>query len=126
MGMVVDCFRIEERPILQVEVIDPVKNNSVNVSPLIDTGFSGYLLLPNSLYNKVNSLELKEPRNYLTLNGIIKTRVARAKIRIGKIEINSYIESPVLGRDIALLGREMLKELRIEFRKGKEICIEDP
>ena len=124
--MVVDCFRIEERPILQVEVIDPVKNNSVNVSPLIDTGFSGYLLLPNSLYNKVNSLELKEPRNYLTLNGIIKTRVARAKIRIGKIEINSYIESPVLGRDIALLGREMLKELRIEFRKGKEICIEDP
>ena len=122
--MVVDCFRIEERPILQVEVIDPVKNNSVNVSPLIDTGFSGYLLLPNSLYNKVNSLELKEPRNYLTLNGIIKTRV-RAKIRIGKIEINSYIESPVLGRDIALLGREILKELRIEFKKGKEICIED-
>ncbi|MDT7876433.1 MAG: clan AA aspartic protease [Sulfolobus sp.] len=124
--MVVDCFRIEERPILQVEVIDPVKNNSVNVSPLIDTGFSGYLLLPNSLYNKVNSLELKEPRNYLTLNGIIKTRVARAKIRIGKIEVNSYIESPVLGRDIALLGREILKELRIEFKKGKEICIEDP
>ncbi|MFP3260630.1 MAG: clan AA aspartic protease [Sulfolobus sp.] len=123
--MVVDCFRIEERPILQVEVIDPVKNNSVNVSPLIDTGFSGYLLLPNSLYNKVNSLELKEPRNYLTLNGIIKTRVARAKIRIGKIEVNSYIESPVLGRDIALLGREILKELRIEFKKGKEICIED-
>ena len=124
--MVVDCFRIEERPILQVEVIDPVKNNSVNVSPLIDTGFSGYLLLPNSLYNKVNSLELKEPRNYLTLNGIIKTRVARAKIRIGKIEVNSYIESPVLGRDIALLGREILKELRMEFKKGKEICIEDP
>ncbi len=124
--MVVDCFRIEERPMLQVEVIDPVKNNSVNVSPLIDTGFSGYLLLPNSLYNKVNSLELKEPRNYLTLNGIIKTRVARAKIRIGKIEVNSYIESPVLGRDIALLGREILKELRIEFKKGKEICIEDP
>ncbi len=124
--MVVDCFRIEERPILQVEVIDPVKNNSVNVSPLIDTGFSGYLLLPNSLYNKVNSLELKEPRNYLTLNGIIKTRVARARIRIGKIEVNSYIESPVLGRDIALLGREILKELRIEFKKGKEICIEDP
>ncbi|MFP3200709.1 MAG: clan AA aspartic protease [Sulfolobus sp.] len=124
--MVVDCFRIEERPILQVEVIDPVKNNSVNVSPLIDTGFSGYLLLPNPLYNKVNSLELKEPRNYLTLNGIIKTRVARAKIRIGKIEVNSYIESPVLGRDIALLGREILKELRIEFKKGKEICIEDP
>jgi predicted aspartyl protease len=74
----------------------------------------------------VNSLELKEPRNYLTLNGIIKTRVARARIRIGKIEVNSYIESPVLGRDIALLGREILKELRIEFKKGKEICIEDP
>jgi len=91
--MVVDCFRIEERPILQVEVIDPVKNNSVNVSPLIDTGFSGYLLLPNSLYNKVNSLELKEPRNYLTLNGIIKTRVARAKIRIGKIEVNKLCGS---------------------------------
>ncbi|MFP3226912.1 MAG: clan AA aspartic protease, partial [Sulfolobaceae archaeon] len=27
---------------------------------------------------------------------------------------------------IALLGREILKELRIEFKKGKEICIEDP
>jgi clan AA aspartic protease len=81
MGRVVDCFRIEERSILQVEVIDPVKN-SVSTSPLIDAGFSGYLLLPNSLYNKVNSLELKEPRKYLILNGIIKTRVARAKIRV--------------------------------------------
>jgi len=44
--MVFDCFRINDKPTLPVTVIDPYNGNLVEVRPLIDTGFSGYLLIP--------------------------------------------------------------------------------
>ncbi|ACP36872.1 conserved hypothetical protein [Sulfolobus islandicus L.S.2.15] len=124
--MVFDCFRINDKPTLPVTVIDPYNGDFMEVKALIDTGFSGYLLIPPSVYNKVNSLELENPRVYATLNGIVKTRVAKAIIKIGKIKLDTLIESPILGREISLLGRELQKKLHIEFKKGKEVCIEDP
>jgi len=126
--MDIDCFRINERPEIPITVVDIVKEKSIEVNALIDTGFSGFLLLPNSLYSKVNTVELDESfwRIYTTLNGIVKTKVAKAKIKIGKIELESFIESPVLGRDLTLIGRELLKKISVEIKKGKEICVDDP
>jgi clan AA aspartic protease len=125
--MVLDCFRIDDKPILPVKVTDPYNRNSVEIEALIDTGFSGYLLIPPSVYNKINSIELENQRAYATLNGIVKTRVAKAIIKIGKIELlDAFVESPIMGREISLIGRELQKMLRIEFRKGKEVCLEDP
>lgn len=125
--MVLDCFRIDDKPILPVKVMDPYNRNSVEIEALIDTGFSGYLLIPPSVYNKINSIELENQRAYATLNGIVKTRVAKAIIKIGKIELlDAFVESPIMGREISLIGRELQKMLRIEFRKGKEVCLEDP
>jgi clan AA aspartic protease len=80
--MVLDCFRIDDKPILPIKVIDPYNKNSVEIEALIDTGFSGYLLIPPSVYNKINSIELENQRAYATLNGIVKTRVAKAIIKI--------------------------------------------
>lgn len=82
--MVLDCFRIDDKPILPVKVTDPYNRNSVEIEALIDTGFSVYLLIPPSVYNKINSIELENQRAYATLNGIVKTRVAKAIIKIGK------------------------------------------
>jgi Predicted aspartyl protease len=82
--MVLDCFRIDDKPILPVKVTGPYNRNSVEIEALIDTGFSGYLLIPPSVYNKINSIELENQRAYATLNGIVKTRVAKAIIKIGK------------------------------------------
>ncbi|BDC17504.1 clan AA aspartic protease [Acidianus sp. HS-5] len=124
--MVLDCFRINDKPILPITITDPYTGNSVEVEALIDTGFSGYLLIPPSVYSKVNSIELENPRVYATINGIVKTRVAKAFVKIGKITLDTFIESPILGREISLLGRELQKMLHIEFRKGKEVCIGDP
>jgi len=125
--MVLDCFRIDDKPILPIKVTDPYNRNSVEIEALIDTGFSGYLLIPPSIYNKINSIELENQRAYATLNGIVKTRVAKAIIKIGKIELlDAFVESPIMGREISLIGRELQKMLRIEFRKGKEVCLEDP
>jgi len=125
--MVLDCFRIDDKPILPIKVTDPYNRNSVEIEALIDTGFSGYLLIPPSVYNKINSIELENQRAYATLNGIVKTRVAKAIIKIGKIELlDAFVESPIMGREISLIGRELQKMLRIEFRKGKEVCLEDP
>ncbi|AWR98560.1 clan AA aspartic protease [Metallosphaera hakonensis] len=126
--MVVDCFRIGDRPEVPITVMDIVKDISIQVNALIDTGFSGYLLLANSLYSKINSVELDEShwRTYATLNGIVRTKVARARIKIGKMELESFVESPILGRDIALMGRELLRKFSIEIKKGEKICIDDP
>lgn len=79
--MVVDCFRIGDRPEVPITVMDIIKDISIQINALIDTGFSGYLLLVNSLYSKINSVELDESywRTYATLNGIVKTKVARAR-----------------------------------------------
>jgi|GEM_PF-1601199 predicted aspartyl protease len=58
--MVVDCFRVKERPELPVTITDIVKDKSIQLNALIDTGFSGFLLLPNSVYFKVSRVELDE------------------------------------------------------------------
>lgn len=97
---------------------DPYNGNSVEIEALVDTGFSGYLLIPPSVYN----IELENQRVYATLNGIVKTRVAKAII---KIELDTFVESPIMGREISLLGRELQKMLHMEFKKGKEVCLED-
>ncbi|WP_054846209.1 hypothetical protein [Sulfuracidifex tepidarius] len=80
--MVLDCFRIGDRPEVPITVTDIVKHMSIEVNASIDTSFSGYLLLANPLYPKINSVELDESywRTYATLNGIVRTKVAKARI----------------------------------------------
>ncbi|WP_390530149.1 hypothetical protein [Sulfurisphaera ohwakuensis] len=75
--MVVDCFRISDQPLIPITVIDPNTGVTVDVKAIIDTGFSGFLLVPQSIYNKISSLEIDTSRFYLTLNGLIKTKVQR-------------------------------------------------
>lgn len=128
MALVLNCFRIDNRPEVEVELIDPIKGNSEKIKAIIDTGFSGWILVPNYVYSRLASLELAEShwRTYSTLSGNIKMRTAKCIIRIGDVSIMGYVESPLFGRELTLLGREVLKKLRVEIRKGEEFCIEDP
>ncbi|WP_222703220.1 ribbon-helix-helix protein, CopG family [Acidianus manzaensis] len=57
---------------------------------------------------------------------VINTAKSYNKCMIGNITIDGYIEHPIFGRDINLIGREVLKRININIKKGKEICIEDP
>ncbi|BFH74072.1 hypothetical protein SJAV_20160 [Sulfurisphaera javensis] len=128
MALVLNCFRINNRPEVEVELIDPVKEISEKIKAIIDTGFSGWVLVPGSIYSRLASLELAEDnwRTYSTLSGNIKMRTAKCIIKIGDVRIMGYIESPTFGREMTLLEREVLKKLKVEIKKGEEICIEDP
>ncbi|MCG3109929.1 hypothetical protein L3N51_02226 [Metallosphaera sp. J1] len=39
--MGIDCFRVTDRPEIEVEVLDPSSMESVKVNAIVDTGFSG-------------------------------------------------------------------------------------
>ncbi|WP_221288668.1 clan AA aspartic protease [Stygiolobus caldivivus] len=124
--MDISCFRVSDRPLIPVTVIDPNTGVTVDVEALIDTGFSGFLLVPQPIYDKISSLEIDTSRFYLTLNGLIKTKVAKVDVKIGSLILKGFAETPIFGRGLTLIGREMLKKLNVEFKKGEEICVRDP
>jgi len=40
--------------------------------------------------------------------------------------LESFVESPILGRDLTLIGRELLRKINVEIKKWEEICLDDP
>lgn len=121
------CFRAEDdRLEIEVELIHPETRVSEKVKALLDTGFSGWILVPYDIYRKVSLVEAEEIKAYGTLDGHIRVRVAKCIIKIRNIEIEGYVESPIFGREFTLIGRKLLSKLSVEIKKGKEICISDP
>ena len=115
-----ECFNINEKPILHVKVTD--LKNSVEIDALVDTGFSGWLLLNHEIYKKLNSLELPITRKYRGIIGNVEVYVARANIIIGNLNVDAFIESsPYV--EMNLIGRELLKRLNICFYRVNKICI---
>ena len=53
-----ECFDINEKPILHVKLTDAKNENSAELDALVDTGFSGWLLLNYETYSKLITLEL--------------------------------------------------------------------
>lgn len=126
--MILNCFKIEKKPEIELDLIDPETQNSVKVKAMIDTGFSGWVLVPYDVYKKVSSFRLNEEKwnIYATLNGQVKVRVSKCIIKIGELSVEGYVESPIFGRELTLVGRELLNRLNVEIKKGKEICVNDP
>ncbi|BCS92627.1 clan AA aspartic protease [Metallosphaera javensis (ex Sakai et al. 2022)] len=126
--MGIDCLRVTDRPEIGVEVLDPSSMESVKVNAIVDTGFSGWLLVPFRIYQRISSLELHEDKwnVYSTLIGNVRTRVARSIITLGGVKIHGFVETPVFGRELYLVGRELLKRIELRLVKGQEVCVGDP
>ena len=117
-----ECFNINEKPILHVKVTDLKMENTVDIEALVDTGFSGWLLLSYEIYKKLNSLELPITRKYKGIMGNVEVYVARANVTIGNLNVDAFIESsPYV--EMNLLGREILKRLDICFYRMDKMCI---
>ena len=56
-----ECFDINEKPILHVKLSDLKKENSAEVDVLVDTGFSGWLLLNYEIYLNKGFKGTKDP-----------------------------------------------------------------
>lgn len=117
-----ECFDINEKPILHVKVSDPKNENSAEIDVLVDTGFSGWLLLNYEIYTKLNYMEIPITRKYRSILGNIEVYMAKASISINRLNIDAFIESsPYV--EMNLLGREILKKLNICFYRMNKICI---
>ena len=81
----------------------------------IDTGYSGSILVPSSVYDifKVAELPPKYWRKYTTLMGELIMKVSRGYIVIGDIKMETTIESPLYGYGKFLIGRQILNKLII-------------
>lgn len=122
-----ECFKIENRLEIEIELINQETMEKVKIRTLVDTGFSGWVLVPYDIYKKVSSIRSEEElKTYGTIESQIKTRASRCLIRVGDMIFKGYVESPIFGRELTLVGRELISKLNVEIKKGKEICISDP
>jgi len=119
-----ECFEINDRPLVNVKLSDIKGENSINIQVLIDSGFSGWILVSYDIYKTLNSLELPITRKYKSVIGNIEVYVAKVIINLGNFRFRGYIESsPYI--DINLLGREILKKFDLYMYKMKKICIDN-
>ncbi len=101
-------------PVLSVTLSDPTSRSSAEVTPMVDTGFDGGLLLPLEQYLGLGLQDFEEPggafvaRSALGLS--VSLRSSRGVATVGGIRIQcSVYTSPLLLRP--LLGRELLNGL---------------
>jgi predicted aspartyl protease len=107
-------------PYLQVRVT--VRKQSLTFRALLDTGFDGYFIVPESLESQLSAPEFQ-----------VKTRLVdgsenmRSQYFAG-IEIIAsglvYVARLTLLDDECLIGQGIIRQLKVTFDHGKEVLVE--
>lgn len=125
-----ECFKIENRPEVEVLIVNETNRKEVKVSALIDTGYRGSLLVSYDVYSYLSPVRVEIDLKYYTLNGLIEVeRGVGTLIKIGKLTIQAPIEAPKypwFEIPFNLVGRELLSRLKVSIIKGEKACLEDP
>lgn len=102
-------------PILNCKIQNLVGFEYGPIDIPIDTGYSGSILVPSSIYDnfKVAELPPKYWRKYITLSGELTMRVSRGYVIIDGIKMEANVESPLYGYGKFLIGRQILNKLII-------------
>lgn len=109
-----------EYPYLQVKVT--VHNFSSHFRALLDTGFDGYLVLPETLNSQLGRPDFQ-----------ITTRLADGSRRIspvyqGGVEIvglnMAYLARIILLGNECLMGQGIIKRLKVTFDHGSQVVVE--
>ncbi len=98
-------------PLIRLKVFDPSKTRSVELDFIVDTGFSGSILLPPEIYLGLDLTLYEKPKvvGRLVTGETIEMRVSRAIALIDNIEILCHAYT-VLKSVKPLLGREVLNK----------------
>jgi predicted aspartyl protease len=106
---------VPNRPTVEVAVEAPISRSHVRFEAPIDTGFSGYLLLPLDQYSSLSESELPSDHflTYNTVIGRVQLRRSPVILEIHGKRLSSFVETPVAGTGKLLVGRRVLAELRI-------------
>jgi len=54
-----ECFKIDDRPEVEVEIINERNGKEVKVKALIDTGYRGSLLVSYGVYSYLSPIRIK-------------------------------------------------------------------
>ena len=102
-------------PVVGVQVRELAHGTAREFTAPLDTGFAGYLMLPEKEYDELSTTEVARDQfgEYRTMAGPVVTRRARVKIRVGETDLESFIETPLYGGGTLLLGRRIINELDI-------------
>jgi predicted aspartyl protease len=124
--MVVELYRTRDcniynnsvkpnRPTLTVVAETFLTRTRVPLEAVIDTGFSGYLLLPQEKYSELSESELLSDYflTYNTILGPVQLKRSPVVQEIAGKRMSSFVETPVVGAGKTLAGRRILAELRI-------------
>lgn len=111
-------------PALEITVREPILGQQKEFAAPVDTGFAGYLLLPRDAYERLGAAEL--PREdfgvYATLAGPVVLRRALVTVAVGRVEMESYVETPMVGVGKLLVGRRLLSRLDLALLGTSERC----
>lgn len=115
-----DCVNYDhtvtpDRPTLKATAEAPISRTRISFEAPIDTGFSGYMLLPNELYVEMSESELLSDYflTYDTVLGPVKLRRSPVLLEILGKRVPSFVETPVAGAGRILVGRRILAGLHI-------------
>jgi len=125
-----ECFKVKDRPQIEVLIVNEINGREARVKALVDTGYRGSLLVSYDVYYFLSPIRIEANLKYYTLNGQIEVeRGAGTLIKIGNLSIQASIEAPKypwFEIPFNLIGRELLNKLKVSIIKGEEVCFEDP
>lgn len=103
------------RLILNVTAETLVTRTRLSLEAPIDTGFSGYLLLPQEHYSRLSESELLSNHflTYNTILGPVQLRRSPVILEVSGNRAPSFVETPVAGSGRFFAGRRILADLRI-------------
>jgi predicted aspartyl protease len=104
-----------ERPAVDVTIFGPITGKERSFEAAIDTGFSGFILVPHETYDALSELEVpaSEFLSYSTVTGPMTLRRARVvALTLGK-KFETFIECPFAGTTRFLIGRRILREFNV-------------
>lgn len=109
-------------PALGVEVTEPTYGKVKKMTVPLDTGFAGYLMLPDVEYAELSAAEAprEEFGSYGTMAGPVVTRRARVLVTVDGRKFESFVETPLYGGGKHLMGRRILNQLDVALLGGLE------
>ena len=124
----IECWKYKgltpTNPVVKVSLSNLIGEKIKLLDIPIDTGFSGSILVPQTMfeYFKIGELPPKYRRTYKTIIGKIVMRVARGFIDINSVNMEVFIETPLFGSGKLLAGREVLNKLILILDGLNECC----
>ena len=116
-------------PAVGLEVREALFGRTRKFTAPLDTGFAGYLMLPDEDYSALSTAEV--PREefglYSTMAGPVPVRRARVHLGVGGSEFESFIETPVYGGGKLLVGRRVLNMVDVALMgQDARACLVEP